>query len=77
MYDLPAFVSYIFNLKKSKILYVGHSMGTTTSYVMAIKRPDIAEMITGIISLAPVAYLKYMRNPLKYLFPFCNIIEVI
>ncbi|XP_024882714.1 uncharacterized protein LOC112461630 [Temnothorax curvispinosus] len=73
VYDLPAMISYITNMTSQPLhTYLGHSMGTTASYVMAAERPEIAQMVRMIISLSPVAFLKHMRSPIRFLTPFAN-----
>lgn len=73
-YDLPAMISYVTNLTSQPIqAYVGFSMGTTTSYVMAAKRPEIAEMIKVIISLSPVAFVGNTSTPLRGILPLAAV----
>lgn len=76
MYDIPAIIKYVSDLKRDQVLVVAYSMGTTASYVMGLTKPDIAEMLIGMIHLAPVANLTDMSSPLKYLAPTAEIIEV-
>lgn len=76
MYDIPAIIQYVSNLKKSKVLVVAYSMGTTASYVMGLTRRDIENTLVGMIHLAPVANLTGMSSPIKYLAPTAEIIEV-
>nr|XP_012231417.1 PREDICTED: lipase 3-like isoform X1 [Linepithema humile] len=72
-YDLPAMLSYITNLTSEPLLtYIGYSMGTTSFYVMAIKRPEIANMVKVMISLAPVVFLGNTTNPLRLFIPFSS-----
>ncbi|KYM84892.1 Lipase 3 [Atta colombica] len=76
VYDLPAMISYITNTTSQKLItYIGHSMGTTASYVMAAERPDIARMVQAIISLAPVAFVEYINSPIRHFAPFVNKLE--
>ena len=76
-YDLPAAISYITNLTLTPLhTYIGQSMGTTTFYIMAIKRPEIAKMVKIMISFAPVAFVGNTIHPLKVLIPSINSIEV-
>lgn len=60
-YDLPAQLQAIAEERnsKEKIIYVGYSLGSTVSYVYASQNPDEAkDLLAGIVSLAPIAYLK-------------------
>lgn len=77
VYDLPAMISYITNMTSQPLYtYIGHSMGTTASYVMAAERPEIARMVRMIISLAPTAFMKHIKSPIRYLTPFAENIKV-
>lgn len=78
VYDLPAMITYITNITLQPLhTYIGHSMGTTASYVMATERPEIARMVRAIISLAPVAFLEHIKSPIRFFAPFVNEYEVI
>lgn len=77
IYDLPAVISYITNLKQSNLTYIGHSMGTTAFYVMSTLKPNIASKVQLMFSLAPVAYMKHMKSPLRLLAPFAHDLKVI
>lgn len=78
IYDLPAMISYITNTTSQSLhTYIGHSMGTTASYIMAAERPDIAEMVQAIISLAPVAFTEHIKSPFRYFAPFASNYEII
>lgn len=77
IYDLPAAVSYITNMRFLPLhAYIGHSMGTTAFYVMATERPQITQMVEAMISLAPVAFLQHIQSPVRYLAPFSKDVEV-
>lgn len=77
IYDLPAMISYITNVKKQILhTYVGHSMGTTAFYVMAIENPQITRTVQAMISLAPVAFIEHLKSPIRFLAPFANEYEV-
>lgn len=69
MYDLPAVIKYITDLKKDKLFYIGHSMGATTFSVMAIEKPEIARRVRAMISLAPATYVYHIRAAIKLLAP--------
>lgn len=77
VYDLPAMVLYITNTTSQPLhTYIGHSMGTAASYVMAAEHPEIAQMLQKIISLAPVAFLEHMKSPIRIFAPFAKDFEV-
>lgn len=76
LHDLPAELQYITRLKRSKIIYIGHSMGTTMFYVMASQRQDIASKVELMFSLAPVAFMNHLESPIRFLAPFSYDIKV-
>lgn len=43
--------------KLDKLLYIGHSMGSTTFFVMLSEKPEYNEKIVAFIALAPAVYL--------------------
>ncbi|KAL6431806.1 hypothetical protein ACFW04_007358 [Cataglyphis niger] len=65
IYDLPAIIKFITNMKSQPLhTYIGHSMGTTTFYVMASERPEIARMVKMMISFGPAAFIKHFKSPM-------------
>lgn len=76
IYDLPAVISYITNLKQSNLTYIGHSMGTTAFYVMSIMRQDVANRVQMMFSLAPAIYMTHMKSPIRFLAPFSRNLQV-
>lgn len=72
--DLPAVLYHISNTtgKAGQILYIGHSMGTTMSFVLSSVLPQVAKNIKLIVSLAPTAFMTHLTSPVKYLAPFTN-----
>ncbi|XP_014213302.1 lipase 3-like [Copidosoma floridanum] len=63
LYDLPAMITYITQLKNDSLFYVGHSMGATTFSVMSIEKPEIAKNVKAMLSLAPATYVYHMKSP--------------
>ncbi|XP_044270642.1 lipase member K-like [Tribolium madens] len=56
--DIPTQLEFVFNDSGQKAVYVGHSMGTTVSFMFASKYPDLAsQYLERIVALAPVVYL--------------------
>ncbi|KAK0183263.1 hypothetical protein PV327_001322 [Microctonus hyperodae] len=59
IYDMPAIIDYSLRVTGEKsIFYIGHSMGTTMSYVLLSTKPAYNEKIKLAVSLAPIAYWK-------------------
>ncbi|XP_075234702.1 lysosomal acid lipase/cholesteryl ester hydrolase-like [Lycorma delicatula] len=64
-YDLPATIDYILSSTGQKqIYYIGHSMGTTISYVLMSTRPEYNKVIKACFSLAPIAFVDHIKSPL-------------
>ena len=77
--DIPAIVDYILSeTNQSSLVYVGHSMGTTISYVLLSAKPEYNEKIKFVISLSPVAYWKHrIKIPLlKLMTKYSSLISV-
>ncbi|KAL7300231.1 hypothetical protein TKK_0006870 [Trichogramma kaykai] len=65
VYDHPANIDYILNATgKEAVIYIGHSMGTTSSYVLLSTRPEYNDKVALAISLAPVAYWYQPLHPI-------------
>ncbi|XP_012138710.1 lipase 3-like [Megachile rotundata] len=76
VYDLPAMISYVVNMTEKPLkAYIGYSMGTTTFYVMSSQLPETAELLETMYSLAPVAYMKHVKSPLRLFAPFATDFE--
>ncbi|XP_015121087.1 lipase 3-like [Diachasma alloeum] len=77
IYDLPAMIDYVVSNTNKKVIYIGHSMGTTASYVMAAERPDMQDKLKLIISFSPVVYMTHIKSPLWLLAPVVDKLEMI
>nr|XP_024215225.1 lipase 3-like [Halyomorpha halys] len=54
MYDLPAFIDTILQIRGTQqLFYVGHSLGTTTLLVTGAMRPEYSSKIAAAILLSP------------------------
>ncbi|KAL7287741.1 hypothetical protein TKK_0018124 [Trichogramma kaykai] len=62
IYDVPAEIDYISVLTKDRLLYIGHSMGTTQFFVMASQKPETAAKVKAMFALAPVAYTHHIKG---------------
>jgi lysosomal acid lipase/cholesteryl ester hydrolase len=76
LYDLPAIITYISQLKNDSLFYIGHSMAATTFSVMAIERPEVAKNIKAMITLAPATYVRHMKGPVRLLSLFWREFQV-
>ncbi|XP_025265045.1 lipase 3-like isoform X2 [Camponotus floridanus] len=71
IYDLPAMITFITNMRSQPLhTYIGHSMGTTSFFIMASERSKIAQMVQMMVGLAPAVLVNHLQSPLQYLFPF-------
>jgi lysosomal acid lipase/cholesteryl ester hydrolase len=63
--DLPAVIDFILRTTGAQqIFYAGHSQGTTEFYVLCSERPEYNSKIRGMFSLAPIAFMSHLTNPL-------------
>ena len=77
-YDIPAAVDFILGeTKEEKLYYIGHSMGTTMFWVALNEHPSLKDKISLMVAMGPVAKVKYMISPIRFLSPFIHEVEVI
>ncbi|XP_029174648.1 lipase 3-like isoform X2 [Nylanderia fulva] len=66
--DLPVMIDYVLNYTKSKDLhFIGHSMGTTSVFVLLSTKPEYNAKIKLGICLAPIAFWKEVGPSVKFL----------
>ncbi|XP_050310870.1 uncharacterized protein LOC126746602 [Anthonomus grandis grandis] len=82
IYDIPACIDVIAEKTggRGDLIYIGHSMGTTISYIYSSLMSQHAEKnVKIIISLAPVAYMGHVKGAFGLLAPsapfFANILR--
>ncbi|KAF2904689.1 hypothetical protein ILUMI_01486 [Ignelater luminosus] len=64
MDDIPTMVDYVRKQTgQDKIFYIGHSQGTTVSYVMLSQKTEYNSKFRAVISLAPIAYMGRVTSP--------------
>lgn len=62
--DVPTMIDYTLNKTgQSKLIYIGHSQGTTSFFVMCSERPEYNNKISVMIALAAAAYISNMKSP--------------
>jgi pimeloyl-ACP methyl ester carboxylesterase len=62
-YDLPAMIGYTLNhTRYDKLVYIGHSEGTTQMFAELSDVPEFADKISLFIGLAPVASTRYITS---------------
>ena len=71
--DLPEIINYVaMKTQKSKIGYIGYSMGTTLMFALMSTKPEISALIDPFIAIAPVVYISKIAEwflRFKYLYP--------
>ncbi|KAF2898135.1 hypothetical protein ILUMI_08040, partial [Ignelater luminosus] len=79
MNDVPVMVDYVRKQTgQDKIFYIGHSQGTTVSYVMMSEVKEYNDKFRAVFSLAPIAYMGRMTSPLlRIISLFANSAEII
>ena len=80
-YDIPAALSYVLkessSHNSSKLAYVGHSMGTTMFWVACNEHQEfMANSVSLMVGMGPVATVRHMDSPIKYLAHFTSQVEV-
>ncbi|XP_011866796.1 PREDICTED: lipase 3-like [Vollenhovia emeryi] len=67
--DLPVMIDYVLSNTKQKTLrYVGHSMGTTTLFILLSTKPEYNVKIKLGILLAPVGIWKEISTPVEHIY---------
>ncbi len=75
--DLPAAIDYILaETNSSKLIYVGHSQGTSMFYVLASSRPEYNAKILFQVSIAPVGTITHTTSSLKFFVRYAKLVDV-
>ncbi len=75
--DLPAGIDYILDqTEKKKLIYIGHSQGTTIFYVLLSSKPEYNEKIFFQLSAAPIGSISHTTSPIRYFAPYAEPIAV-
>ncbi|XP_074036601.1 lipase member J-like [Leptinotarsa decemlineata] len=76
--DLPAITEYISRRTnyREKIIYIGHSMGTTIAHLYSNSMNEHASAhLKGIILLSPIIYSQNIKGVTPLLVPFTGLVE--
>lgn len=77
IYDTFAQIKFVHDTTKKKIIYIGFSMGTTTSMIYSTSYPKLAEdKLKIIIGLAPVFLMPSTKTASRVLLWFWPYLEV-
>lgn len=68
-YDLPAMIDYVlYTTNQTKLIYVGHSQGTTAFFVMGSEIREYNDKISLMVALSAVSAVPNMKSPfLKFI----------
>lgn len=74
VFDIPAMIDYALSVSKQrKLIFIGHSQGTTSFFVTASLKPEYQNKVEAMVALAPAAFMKHMNHPLfSVLRPFAD-----
>ena len=76
-YDIPANINYILAINgQSKLIYMGHSLGSANFFIAMIKHPELKDKIDLMIALSPSSTFFRFSNYLRFFFPFVHQIQV-
>lgn len=76
-YDVPAIINYILlTTSRTKLIYIGHSMGCAVFFVAMITHPELNDKIEVMVALAPATSLDHMTSPIRFFAPFVGPLEV-
>ena len=66
IFDVPAMINYVKAVTGApKVAYIGHSMGTTIMFYLAVNKPDwVDRSVSVFVALAPVTLPVNSRCPL-------------
>ena len=78
LFDVSANIDYILNeTNQSSIVYIGHSMGTLTSYILLSVKPEYNQKMKLVISLSPVVYWDKKTPAINFLIGISPRLKVI
>ena len=76
-YDIPANINYVLAKNgQSKLIYMGHSLGSATFFIAMIKHPELKDKIDVMIALSPSSSFFRFASYLRFFFPFIDKIQV-
>jgi len=71
VHDVPANIDYALSVTgQESLYYAGHSMGTTSIWVLLSEKPEYNAKIKLMNALAPVSYTEHMISPMRLIAPF-------
>lgn len=75
--DMPVYIDYILDVtNEPKIIFLGHSQGTTVSYILLSERPEYNDKIELIISYGATAYLAHTAPAFRIVASAVDVVEV-
>ncbi|XP_076237415.1 lipase 3-like [Calliopsis andreniformis] len=79
VYDIPAMIDHVLEVtNQKKIIFVGHSQGTTSFLAMASLKPEYQAKVEAMFALAPPIYMGGMSHPMfKILAPLAGDVKAV
>ncbi|XP_068908054.1 lipase member K-like [Tenebrio molitor] len=78
LYDYKTIIDFVKTKTNQTVIFISHSMSTTSSLIYASLRPEEAlNSVKVFISMSPVCYLKHVKSPVKYLAPITPLLKMI
>ncbi|KAK6625798.1 hypothetical protein RUM43_006097 [Polyplax serrata] len=77
--DLPAEIDFVLEkTNREKLIYVGHSMGTTMYFILLSMLPEYNEKIELGVMMAPVAYMYHCKSLfIQAVAPFAHLVNLV
>ncbi|CAK9298168.1 unnamed protein product [Gordionus sp. m RMFG-2023] len=76
-YDLPAVIDFIIKVtNRDHLYYVGHSQGSMVALAHFSQNPEMSNKVKMFFAMAPVAYLKNIRSPIRLFAPITQTYEI-
>lgn len=77
-FDIPAVIDYILGeTMQPNLFYVGHSMGTCMFWIAMQAFPEYNSRIRNMFALAPIAFVKHLKSPIRVLAPLSTEAELV
>ena len=64
IYDVPAMIHHIIQQTKRQKIFISHSQGTTSFFVVASEKPEYQEKMIASFALAPVVFVSHIKYSL-------------
>ena len=77
-YDIPAAINYILErTKRSKLIYIGHSLGCSVFFVAMTKHRHLNAKVETMTAMAPASTIANKRNVFRHMLALIYNIQVL